>query len=378
MILNRRVFISHSSENKEIAEQLSVYIERLGVRSEQIFCSSVISQGVKNGEKLGSAISDAIYKSRVLVFLLSYDFLHSAYCMQELGVGWYLSEQNKAKCFCLVLPDISLSDVKGFVNSKVFKFSFVDETHKSDLGLFAENICAELHIKQPRHSAQMNYESIFFSAVENMLSLLVERKQIRQEQEKAEKTEKEILKKTLQEKEKTIERLEDCLDTKRAEQSRLELETEMKTIEQVFLHFGFGDGVSKKQYNCFSKQFWFDVLNRYEELLIQLNKEPHDTFMEWAMATIYAAEGMEKKALEHVKNYVTLTEFGLYSKYFSNFFDGYKGSMAEIIKIVNSKAEREKEGIVKDSYIAFSKELHERELTLSNTEKESKAENIAE
>ena len=67
--------------------------------------------------------------------------------MEELGVGWYLSQRNKVSCFYLVLPDIELSDLRGFVNSKIDKFSFLDDTHSGDLGLFAENICEKLKVK---------------------------------------------------------------------------------------------------------------------------------------------------------------------------------------------------------------------------------------
>ena len=40
MFCKKNIFISHSSENKEIAEQLCAFITRLGVCENRIFCSS--------------------------------------------------------------------------------------------------------------------------------------------------------------------------------------------------------------------------------------------------------------------------------------------------------------------------------------------------
>lgn len=37
----RKIFISHSSEDKEIVGEVIAFIEGMGVKSEQIFCSSL-------------------------------------------------------------------------------------------------------------------------------------------------------------------------------------------------------------------------------------------------------------------------------------------------------------------------------------------------
>ena len=172
--MKKNIFISHSSANKEIAEQLCSFMVRLGIKEERMFCSSIIGQGVNNGEKLNDAIGKAIGRSKLLVYILSRDFLESSYCMEELGVGWYLAQQKKVSCFYLIVPDIDLSDLKGFVNSKIDKFSFIDENHKGDLGLFAENICKVLKIKLPKHSVLVNIESTFFSATKSLIASTIE------------------------------------------------------------------------------------------------------------------------------------------------------------------------------------------------------------
>ena len=122
MFSKRNIFISHSSENKEIALQFSAFLAGLGFPRENIFCSSIIGQGIQGNEELNKKISESIKKSKAIIFLISDDFLKSSYCMEELGVGWYLSQNKKANCFYFVLPDIKLDEVKGFVNSKIKSF----------------------------------------------------------------------------------------------------------------------------------------------------------------------------------------------------------------------------------------------------------------
>ena len=95
----KKLFISHSSKNKVIANQLISYLERLGLEHKNMFCSSSISQGAKNGEDLNSRIGQAIKNSYLIIYLISRDFLKSSYCIEELGVGWYLSQESNKKCF---------------------------------------------------------------------------------------------------------------------------------------------------------------------------------------------------------------------------------------------------------------------------------------
>ena len=94
--------------------------------------------------------------------------------MEELGVGWYLEQNKKVICYYLVLPDIELSELQGFVNSKIDKFSFINQ---SDLGLFAENISKRFFIWKSSFSQVSNSISTFLSAVMQKLSELVENRE---------------------------------------------------------------------------------------------------------------------------------------------------------------------------------------------------------
>ncbi len=365
MFRNRKnVFISHSSANKEIVEQLSSYIEKLGVPSDHIFCSSVISQGIDNGDKLGKAISEAIEQSRILMFLLSRDFVNSVYCMQELGVGWHLSEQGKAKCFWLVLPDISLSEIKGFINSNVVKFTFIDESHKDELSLFSENLCKALHITPPKHSVQANNESVFYSAIKEKLNALILKKNLglALEREKEETIAKQ--KQIIEEKDRTIEALKAANSISKERLSKELRHVEKRTIERDFAYMGYSSGISKTLFSELSKDFWYGIIERYENVMKELGLSPDDESMEMLFATIYAADNKEEKAYEHMKRFIRLNGLILEDYQFDNFFKGYHGTMREVIDILKEKAEKEREGSTKDSYLDTIQFLEEREKRL--------------
>lgn len=112
-----RVFISHSSKDEAFVGKLAQLFELLGVNRNNIFCSSIEGQGVKLGKKIEEAVRNEIIEDKVLIYIISNNFLNSNYCLNELGAGWILSDnrtQNK-NLFHIKLPDISFDDIKGFI-----------------------------------------------------------------------------------------------------------------------------------------------------------------------------------------------------------------------------------------------------------------------
>ena len=349
MIKKKNIFISHSSENKEIAEQLCAFITRLGVDENRIFCSSIIGQGVNNGEKLNEAIAKSIRRSKVIVYVISRDFLSSSYCMEELGIGWYLSQLKKTACFYLILPDIDLSDLKGFVNSKVDKFSFLDESHSGDLGLFAENLCEILKIKLPKHSILVNAENTFVSATKVFIASIIEKGEMsRKEKEKKEK-EIEDLKKQIQELNENIDNLKGRLKTSYNERNNELLKKEVETITERFVHLGYGGGITPQIFQSVYKEFWFSMINRYLEVKGKLNFDSDDG-MDMLLATIYSANGDLDEAYEQLKLYVQHEDNQIYPDFFKNVEIKSTNDMSEIIEILQEKIKHEPKGVVQDSY----------------------------
>lgn len=364
MKLNKNIFISHSSANKEIAEQLTAFLSRLGIKENNIFCSSIIGQGVDNGQKLNEAISIAIHKSKLLIYIISYDFLLSSYCIEELGAGWHLAQQKKATCFYLVLPDIKHTEIKGFVNSNIDKFTFIDTNRKDELALLAENICKTLHIKMPSHLNESNSENTFFNSVAPYIQKLIKQKELKMSSENEWQKKIDELNKEIINKNALIKKYSENAQKDDANQEKHDQLVELKSIVKYFHILAYPYGIDKETYSKISKDFWFYIVNRYEELTQELNLKSFDAELEKIVASIYAFNNNTEQALMHIKKYVTFNKSSLYVYMIEHFLEEYHGTLQDIINILKEKISKEKEGLVKDSYVKTVKFLEEREQKL--------------
>lgn len=128
------VFISHSSQDKDFVVKVSDFFEKIGVKTKDIFCSSIEGQGVKNGERIEEKVRERLISSQLLFYIITKNFLKSNYCIQELGAGWILRDSriNGKKAFLLKLDDVKADEIKGFVNSD-FKYSILDQDSLTEL-----------------------------------------------------------------------------------------------------------------------------------------------------------------------------------------------------------------------------------------------------
>lgn len=129
------VFISHSSKDIELILQLNDFLSGLGIPKDKIFCSSIEGQGVKQGNRIEDTVKLNLSKSAIIIYVLSRNFLESQACMQELGVGW-MSNDTK-KCFYFKLNDITMDEIKGFLNTS-YKFTMITQESLSE---FIDDFC---------------------------------------------------------------------------------------------------------------------------------------------------------------------------------------------------------------------------------------------
>ncbi len=367
MILNKNVFISHSSANKEIAEHLSAYLIRIGVKEKNIFCSSILGQGVANGEKLNDTIAKAIKKSKLIVFLLSRDFLDSSYCMEELGAGWYLNQQQGATCFYLVLPDIELSDLNGFVNSKVDKFSFIDPEQSEELECFGIEVAKYMRFRKPEHQTLVNARKTFFSAIDKQICDLISRAENKKLEAEAKEKEISNLKNKIEEQAELIEKQkqEKQIEFEKIEKDKRKIK--YRTIEKLFFLLGMTDGISKKQFNSLDKQFWVNMLNEYVELekeFENLNVSPANVRMQILLANIYSHIECFEDAYKRMLKFIELTENNFYPYFFDNIVLAETNFADEAIELLKNKLKDCPIGIVRDSYQETLKFFEERKRNL--------------
>ena len=364
-MFEKKVFISHSSKNKEIADHLCAFIARLGVKEKNIFCSSVIGQGIGNGEKLNTAIANAIQDSSLLIFLLSYDFLNSSYCMEELGVGWYLSQSKKASCFYLVLPDMNLSDLVGFVNSKIDRFALLSTERSDEICIFSADLCKKLGIRPKAHTVVTNAENVFISSIRLLISDLVKE---RQSQINAEKSSLETiveLQSMLAVQKKECEKAGLLLRFTESSIDRKILNHELDTIVRFFAILGRNSGLKSEEYFALGTEFWRGITNRYLELLDVLQRRSTSSLMEKFFATLYLCEGNYVDAYSHLYEFVKLENRYTDLPSIEYFSSVYPYTMKEIIILLEDYLAVQQEGICKASLKEVISFLQEREQRIS-------------
>ncbi len=83
------IFISHSSNDKEIASNLiDLLITSLRIDPEMIRCTSVEGYKLEGGVNTDEQLRKEIFKSKVLIGIISKESLKSHYVLFELGARW--------------------------------------------------------------------------------------------------------------------------------------------------------------------------------------------------------------------------------------------------------------------------------------------------
>ena len=107
------LFISHSTANENIAENIVHLLRTLGFNNKNLFCSSVPGYDIKEGEDIYDTLASKFHNYNIIViFLLSKDYYESAACLNEMGATWVL----KANYSTILCPGFSIPEIKGAVN----------------------------------------------------------------------------------------------------------------------------------------------------------------------------------------------------------------------------------------------------------------------
>ena len=163
------IFISHSSKDINLIKALNSFVASLGVKQTEIFCSSIEGQGVKNGKRISDEISKAISDAKVIVYVITHNFIKSPYCTQELGAGWVL--KNKKQFFIFKAEDVNDDEIKGFINSE-YKYSSFDSNGLSSLS----DSIIELYNLVLKHSLVNNAINSFLEKAKIETTVLIEEK----------------------------------------------------------------------------------------------------------------------------------------------------------------------------------------------------------
>lgn len=110
-----KIFISHSSLDKEYVTCLVDFLESIGLTQEQLFCSSVPGYGIPLDEDIYDYLKRQFKEHNLHVILvLSNNYYQSVACMNEMGAAWVL--QNKYTT--ILLPGFEFKAIQGAINPR--------------------------------------------------------------------------------------------------------------------------------------------------------------------------------------------------------------------------------------------------------------------
>ena len=137
------IFISHAGNDKEIVKLFVDYILKngLGLRDENIVCTSFEETTMKGGEDIPLYIKKNIKESSVVLSMVSQNYRRSEGCMNEVGAAWALDNPP----IQIVLPDADFDSIGWLVClNKALKIS-----ERSNLDKLYETLCKRTAIIEP-------------------------------------------------------------------------------------------------------------------------------------------------------------------------------------------------------------------------------------
>lgn len=112
----KKIFISHSSKDRDVVEKFVDHILLLGVglSAEDIFCTSIEDLAIKNGEDIRNHIHANIKNADFSILLISNNYKNSEICLNEMGAVW--AYNNNVRLY--LLPDSDFDKIGWLCSPK--------------------------------------------------------------------------------------------------------------------------------------------------------------------------------------------------------------------------------------------------------------------
>jgi hypothetical protein len=109
----KELFISHSSKDQKYVEQLISIFERIGIPSDNIFCSSFEGYGVTLGDDFLSVIKEKLTSDALVIFILSENFFSSNISLLEMET----TTRKEIHHIPIMIPPFDYGDTKGVIST---------------------------------------------------------------------------------------------------------------------------------------------------------------------------------------------------------------------------------------------------------------------
>ncbi|WP_074626421.1 toll/interleukin-1 receptor domain-containing protein [Bacillus cereus] len=137
-----KIFISHSSKDKEYVKTLVQLLNNIGVKKNQnnIFCSSLPGYDIPHGENIYEFLEKELNNNNIMVlFVLSDNYYQSAPCLNEMGAAWITSKKSTT----VLTPNFDFKQIAGAIDPTKISFKMNDSV---GLDKFRDSIIQTLEL----------------------------------------------------------------------------------------------------------------------------------------------------------------------------------------------------------------------------------------
>lgn len=142
-----KLFISHSSNDKDYVEKLVSLFEGMGLNDEQIFCSSIPGYDIPVGKNIFDYLIELFQDYDLhIIFVHSKNYYNSPISLNEMGAAWAL----KTNFTSILLPGFDFSEMTGVVKNTniAIKVDRSEDEVKDKLNQLYNQIVLEFGIKR--------------------------------------------------------------------------------------------------------------------------------------------------------------------------------------------------------------------------------------
>lgn len=142
---NKKIFVSHSSKNRNITDKFVELLKVIGVRNEQIYYSSYEETGVNFLQDCFERINQEFNNNELLVlFMISREFYNSKICLAETGATWVSTANSYIP---VIIPPYDYSNIGGVINATQAAITLIDKDISTKLEKFKKDIEGFLEIE---------------------------------------------------------------------------------------------------------------------------------------------------------------------------------------------------------------------------------------
>ncbi|SHM06966.1 toll/interleukin-1 receptor domain-containing protein [Chryseobacterium polytrichastri] len=121
-----KIFISHSSKNKDFGNLLVDLLRSLGIKENEIIFTSNTGYGIPISQNIFHWLKAQITDSPFVIYLLSEEYYKSVACLNEMGAAWIIENEHAA----IFTPNFNLSSKEfqgGALDPREIGFYINDE-----------------------------------------------------------------------------------------------------------------------------------------------------------------------------------------------------------------------------------------------------------